>query len=169
MAGHSYSTTRHGDDMIRMTGLKEIDRVIKQLPHQLTHPILQQIHAEALKPFVTAAYFAAPLDSGRTAKSIGTIKPARKRVDVVGTVISGPRRSRRYKGHYAHWIEFGTKERELDGKGKYRKGTKRGAMPRQPFVEPSWNRTNKQVEEGIRLATGRVIYRFMRRTIKQYG
>lgn|SRR5690606_4199895 len=149
--------------MIRMTGLKEIDRVIKQLPHQLTHPILQQIHAEALKPFVTAAYFAAPLDSGRTAKSIGTIKPARKRVDVVGTVISGPRRGRRYGGHVAHLSEFGTVKRAT------KKGANRGVMKRKPFVEPSWNRTRRQVEEGIRLATGRVIYRFMRRTIKQYG
>lgn len=149
--------------MIRMTGLKEIDRVIKQLPHQLTHPILQQIHAEALKPFVTAAYFAAPLDSGRTAKSIGTIKPARKRVDVVGTVISGPRRGRRYGGHVAHLSEFGTVKRAT------KKGANRGAMKRKPFVEPSWNRTRRQVEERISLATGRVIYRFMRRTIKQYG
>src|SRR5690606_42134791 len=101
MAGHSYSTTRHGDDMIRMTGFEEIDRVIKQLPHQLTHPILQQIHAEALKPFEAAAYFAAPLDSGRPAKSIGTIKPARKRVDVAGTVVAGPSRSRRSEGQHA--------------------------------------------------------------------
>lgn len=155
--------------MIRMTGLKEIDMVTKQLPHQLTHPILQQIHAEALKPFVTAAYFAAPLDSGRTAKSIGTIKPARKRVDVVGTVISGPRRGKRYGGHVAHLSEFGTVKRSTKGKGKYRAGANRGAMQRKPFVEPSWNRTNKQVEERISLATGRVIYRFMRRTIKQYG
>lgn len=147
--------------MIKMTGFAEIDRVIKQLPHQLTHPLLQQIHYRAVQPYVKAAYFAAPLRTGRTAESIGVIRRARSR-GTLGLIEAGPRRGGRYKGHYAHFSEFGTKKREY-------KGANRGRMPRKPFLEPAWDRTSQQVLGGIREATGRVIYNFMRRTIKKYG
>lgn len=155
--------------MIKMTGFKEIDTVIKQLPHQLNHTILQQIHARAVQPYIKAAYFAAPLKTGGTAESIGVIRPGVSRAGSVGLIIAGPRRSGRYKGRLAHLIEFGTKQRRLKGRGQYRSGTNRGTMPRRPFLRPSWDRTQNQVLEGIRIATGQVVYNFMRRTIKRYG
>ena len=155
--------------MIKMTGFKEIDTVIKQLPHQLNHTILQQIHARAVRPYIKAAYFAAPLKTGGTAESIGVIRPGVRRAGSVGLIIAGPRRSRRYKGHLAHLVEFGTKQRRLRGRGQYRSGANRGTMPRRPFLRPSWDRTQNRVLEGIRVATGQVIYNFIRRTIKRYG
>lgn len=148
--------------MIKLVGFKEIDDVIRKLPAQLTHPIMQQIHFQALKPFVSAAYYAAPLLSGRTAKSIGTIKPGIKRAGTIGLVISGPRRGR-FGGNVAHLNEFGTKMRAN------RRGANRGRMTARPFVAPSWERTKGQVQKGIRVATGKVILNFMRRTIKKYG
>jgi hypothetical protein len=148
--------------MIKLVGIKEIDEVIKKLPSQLDHKLLQSIHAEALKPFVRAAYFQAPLKSGRTAESIGTIKPGIKRSGSIGLVISGPRRGR-FGGNVAHLSEFGTKQRRNS------RGANRGSMPRRPFIQPSWERTRTQVEANIATATGRVIYNFMKRTIKKYG
>lgn len=154
--------------MIKMTGFTEIDKVIRQLPHQLNHTILQQIHARAVRPYIKAAYFAAPLKSGKTAESIGVIRPGRNRAGSVGLIIAGPRRGR-FGGNVAHLAEFGTKQRRLIGRGQYRSGTNRGTMPRRPFLRPSWDRTQNQVLEGIRVATGQVVYNFMKRTIKRYG
>lgn len=148
--------------MIKMTGFTEIDKVIKQLPHQLNHTILQQIHARAVQPYVKAAYFAAPLKSGKTAKSIGVIRPSRRISGEVGLIIAGPRRGR-FGGNVAHLSEFGTKRRITRNKAN------RGVMPRRPFLGPAWDRTNRQVLEGIKVATGRVILNFMRRTIKRHG
>lgn len=147
--------------MIKMTGFAEIDRVIKQLPHQLTHTLMQQIHARAVQPYVKAVYFSAPLRTGRLAQSIGVVRPGRTRA-TLGAVIAGPRRSRRYKGQHAHLVEFGTARRSY-------KGANRGRMPARPFLRPSWERTKDQVVDGIRVATGQVVYNFMRRTIKRYG
>lgn len=148
--------------MISMTGYKEIDEVIKKLPSQLTHPILQSIHSKAVQPYVRAAYFAAPLLTGKTADSIGVVKPNIRRAGSIGAVGAGPRRGR-FGGHVAHLSEFGTKPR------KTKSGANRGVMPRKPFLAPAWDRTQNQVREGIKVATGQVIYSFMKRTIKRYG
>jgi hypothetical protein len=148
--------------MIKMTGFVEIDRIIKQLPTQLNHTLIQQINTRALKPYVTAAYFAAPLLSGRTAKSIGVIKPGIKRAGSIGLVIAGPRRGR-FGGNVAHFSELGTRQRRT------KSGANRGRMPRKPFLEPAWNRTKDQVLENVRVATGQVVFNFMKRTIKKFG
>jgi hypothetical protein len=42
-------------------------------------------------------------------------------------------------------------------------------MPRKPFLEPAWNRTKDQVLENVRVATGQVVFNFMKRTIKKFG
>jgi hypothetical protein len=152
--------------MIKMTGFVEIDRIIKQLPAQLNHTLIQQINTRALKPYVTAAYFAAPLLSGRTAKSIGVTKPGIKRAGSIGLVIAGPRRGR-FGGNVAHFSEFGTGDRSSRSKTGH--AADRGRMPRKPFLEPAWNRTKDQVMENVRVATGQVVYNFMKRTIKQFG
>lgn len=148
--------------MIVMKGYDGLLKTIRGLPLQISHPLLQSINYDALKPFVRAAYFAAPLLSGRTAASVGTIKPGIKRAKEIGLVISGPRRGR-FGGNVAHLNEFGTKDRYA------KSGGYRGRMKKKPFIAPSWEQTKGQVLENIRLNTGKIISNYMKRTLKQYG
>src|SRR5690606_40334487 len=76
--------------------------------------------------------------------------------------ISGPRRSRRYKGQHAHLVEFGTALRSY-------KGANRGRMPARPFLRPSWERTKDKVVDGIRVATGQVVYKIGRASCRGRG
>jgi hypothetical protein len=151
---------------VRVTGVKEIDKVLKGMPKQLTHKVLQTAHAAAGKHTVNAAKLLAPEGpTGRLIDSIGVVKTPIGRANSLGEIHIGPRRGR-YKGFAAHLVEYGTVNRKLKGRGKYRKGTKRGRMPRRPFMDPAWNRTKDTVRGSINQEVGRVLYNFMRRTIK---
>jgi hypothetical protein len=151
---------------VRVTGVKEIDRVLKLMPKQLTHKVLQTAHAAAGKHTVNAAKLLAPEGpTGRLIDSIGVVKSPIGRANSLGEIYIGPRRGR-YKGFAAHLVEYGTVNRRLKGWGKYRRGTKRGRMPARPFMDPAWNRTKGRVIGSINQEVGRVLINFMRRTIK---
>ena len=104
--------------------------------------------------------------TGNLVDSIGAVKIPLRRANFIGEVHVGPRRGRRYRGHHAHLVEFGTKLRKLKGKGKYPAGTKRGVMPAKPFVRPAMQQTKDIVLARIQNSTAKKLVAKMRRELK---
>jgi len=148
------------DVKLRLTGAKEIDAVLKGLPLQLNHKVLQQAHASAAKTTVDTAKLTAPEGpTGNLVDSIGVYKEPFAKATELGLIQVGPRRGR-YKGNVGHLVEYGTKQRSL------KNGANRGTMPAKPFMEPSWERTKDRVVDSINEMIGKTLLRFMKRTIK---
>jgi HK97 gp10 family phage protein len=146
---------------ISLTGAKEIDKVLLGLPAQLSHPILQAAHAAAAKPLIEKEKLLAPEGpNGDLVDSIGAVKTPFAKATVVGEVIVGPRRSRRYKGHHGHLVEFGTRPR------KTQKGANRGTMTKKPFASPAFKITQPVVINRISTEVGRKLYAYMKRVIR---
>lgn len=149
--------------MIRLTGAREIDQVLRGLPLQVTDKVLQNSFSDAAKPLVQSAKSLAP--KGETlnlTESIGVTKePAKTLVNrAVGQIQVGPRRKGKYKGFAGHLNEFGTTVRET------KSGANRGRMTPHPFMEPAFNQTSGVVESRINDSIGRKLLGFIRRTIK---
>lgn len=145
---------------IAVTGLKEIDDVLRGLPLQLEHRVLQAGFADAAKLIVNKAKLLAPEGpTGGLVDSIGVVKPGFTAAEGIGEVHVGPRRGK-FKGHHAHLVETGTVKRN-------KTGPNRGTMPAHPFMGPAFEQTNTAVLETVRLSIGRKLYAFMRRTIKK--
>lgn len=151
-----------------ITGLKEIDQVLKGLPAQLQDKVLQAAGQAAAFPLVAAAHRLAPVGRrGHLADSIGVQKSGfsmdssmRREVGAIGV---GPRRGR-FKGNHAHLVEYGTKKRSSVSKNGKR--INRGVMPAKPFMEPAFEQTKDQVLGLYNQQVGRVLYNYMKRTIK---
>lgn len=140
---------------ISVTGLKEIDEVVKGLPLQLQDRVLKTAHADAAKVGVDAAKLMAP--KGKTmnlVNSIGIERVSLKRTNEVGLVQYGPRKRGGFKGFHGHFIEYGKTNRD---------GSK--TKP-DPFMEPSFNQTKSEIESRIAESLGKKLNGFMKRTIK---
>jgi HK97 gp10 family phage protein len=147
--------------MISVTGVKEIDKVLSELPKQMTHTILGAAHAAAAKPLVERAKGLAPEGpTGRLVDSIGVTKTNIKKADKLGEVRVGPRRKGGFKGFAGHLVEYGTKPR------RNRKGARRGFMRPEPFMKPAFNLTKGIIEKDIATQIGKVMVRTMRRYLK---
>lgn len=145
-----------------VTGVREIDAVLRGLPLQLSHQILGQAHAAAAKPLIEREKLLAPEGpTGNLIDSIGAIKTPIKKATAVGEVTVGPRRTRQYRGHHGHLVEFGTRPR------KTRKGVYRGVMQKKPFAAPAFQQTQPVVIKNISTELARKLHSFMRRTIKR--
>lgn len=146
---------------IRVTGFKEIDNVLKGLPKQLSHKVLQAAHMAAAKPLIEAEKLGAPEGpTGNLVDSIGAVKTSMGRAQSLGEIQVGPRRGGRFKGHAGHLVEDGTKQRTN------RRGANRGKMPARPFALPAFEKTKNVVLSMINTEIGRKLYAFMKRTIK---
>jgi HK97 gp10 family phage protein len=148
---------------ISVSGVKEIDRVLKGLPRQLQDRVLAAAHRDAAKPLVNAMKAGAPKGSGTIAKNIGTSKVPKRSAAVLGETDVGPKK----RGYVARFVERGTKARVLKGKGKYPRGTGRGKINAKPFLEPAFNATKEAVINGISESVGKKLLSFMKRTIKK--
>lgn len=149
--------------MIRLTGAKEIDQVLRGLPLQLTDKVLQNSFSDAAKPLVQAAQSLAPKGvTNNLTESIGVEKePAKTLVNrAVGQIQVGPRRKGKYKGYIGQIKEFGTGVRET------KSGANRGVDIGKKFMEPAFNQTSGQVEIRINDSIGRKLSAFMKRIIK---
>jgi len=145
-----------------LTGHHDVDKVLRGLPLQINHRLLQTAHASAARVLVRAEKLSAPEGpTGNLIDSIGVIKTPFARSGALGEINVGPRRGR-YKGYAAHLVEYGT------GPRKY-KGANRGVMPKRPFALPSWIKTKGRVQSSISEHLSRALLRFMRRTIKRHG
>lgn len=148
--------------MIRLTGDKEIDLVLKGLPLLLSDRVLSNSFSDAAKPMVEAIKSFTPTgETDNLINSIGIVKE-RNIVDgkAIGQIQIGPRRKGRYKGHIGHIIEYGTVNR------KTKSGANRGAVKANPFMEKGLDQTKDQVLGRINNSIGNKLYQFMRRTIK---
>jgi hypothetical protein len=141
------------DVKVKFVGVKEIDSVLKGLPRQINHKLLQSAHVQASKILVDKAKLLAPEGkNGDLIDSIGTMKESVRKASELGMTKTGPRRRKgRYKGHTAHIVEYGRSGRRM-------KVTK--------FMEPAWVATRNQVTASINGFLGKALYNFMRRTIK---
>lgn len=147
---------------ISWTGVKEIDKALQMMPKELNHATLGSAHLAAGKPVIEKAKLLAPEGpEGNLVDSIGGIKTPMKHAGSVGEVSIGPRRTRTYRGHHGHLVEFGTRPR------KNKKGANRGVMPAKPFMEPAFQSTKAKVIENIRVEIGKKVYATMRRYIKR--
>jgi len=131
---------------ISVTGVNELDTVLRQMTGKLTHTVVGAAHAAAAKPLVEKAKLLAPEGpNGYLVDSIGTVKISQKKANEVGEVEAGPRRRAPYKGYHGHLVERGTVKRQTDD------GANRGVMPKHPFMAPAFEATKGQVESGIRV------------------
>ena len=145
-----------------VTGAREIDMVLKQMPKQLTHQVLGTAHAAAAKPLITKAKLTAPEGpTGNLIDSIGAVKTPMKTAGAVGEVSVGPRRRRPYKGHHGHLIEYGFRTR-YKGAGKGQKTFVQG----KPFMKPSFEVAKNAVINNIAVEIGKKLYATMRRYLK---
>jgi HK97 gp10 family phage protein len=138
-----------------LTGKKEIDAVLKQLPQEVSNRALQQVNEKAAIPLVNAAHLLAPVGkTGNLAESIGTVKPSVKSVSIVGEVNVGPRRGGKYKGYHAHLVEYPKTNRD---------GSK--SRPK-PFMQPAFQRTKEEVLSRINSILGSNMLKRMQRLLK---
>lgn len=144
---------------IAITGIKELDNVLKMMPRALDDKFMTQVNTERAKVLVQKMKLTAPEGpTGNLVDSIGTVK--KRKAQELGTVWTGPRRKGGYKGFAGHLLEFGTKQR------KNRKGANRGVMHKKPFAKPSFDATKGQIEGGIAESVAKVLVRTMRRYLK---
>lgn len=148
------------DVSIKVTGVKEIDKVLKGLPLQLNNKILQSAHFQAVKPLIEKAKLLAPEGpTGNLVDSIGAVRQPLRKATALGEVNVGPRRGR-YKGHHAHLIEYGTRPR------RNKAGANRGRVKADPFMEPAVEQTKDKVLSLVNVSIGKVLNSFMKRTLK---
>jgi hypothetical protein len=146
---------------ISISGIKEIDQVLRGLPQQLTHQILGTAHADAAKPLISLASQKAPFRTGNLSRSIGAKKSNLKKVGILGLVQVGPLRGGNKKGYHGHLIEYGHR--------LVKRGRQIGYVIGKPFMEPSFNQTKNQIESNIAESLGKIVLRYMNRVIKKYA
>lgn len=149
--------------MIRLTGVKEIDAVLKGLPKEVNNKLLTTAHTNAAKHTVTKAKLLAPEGpTGNLVDSIGTQATGIKSQRALGETHTGPRRGRGkgQRGFAGHLVEYGTKTR------KTKRGANRGKMTAKPFMAPAWESTKGKVEGSINEELGKALLKFMRKTLK---
>lgn len=144
---------------IAITGLKELDNVLRMMPRALDNKFITQVNTEKAKPLVQRMKLTAPEGpTGNLVDSIGVVKMGRRSGEL-GTVWVGARRGR-YKGNHGHLVEFGTKSR------RNKRGANRGVMPKKPYAKPSFIATAPQIEAGQTVAIAKVLVKTMRRYLK---
>jgi len=145
-----------------VTGVKELDDCLKQLPLAVSHKILSAANVASAKPLVEKEKLLAPEGpTGNLVDSIGAVAQSLSKVNSVGEVRVGPRRRGRYKGFAGHLVEFGTKQRST------KKGANRGVMPKKPFAAPAFQQTKGQIELLITTNIAKSIVRTMKRTLRK--
>lgn len=147
---------------ISLTGIEEIDQVLRGLPKQVTHQILTAGHADAAKPLITAAQVKVRKKTGDLAASIGVKKTNLKKTGAIGLVQVGPLRGGNKNGYHGHLIEFGHKI-------VTRSGRQVGYSRKFPFMEPSFNATKGLIEQGIKVFIAKRLIAYMKRIIKKYA
>lgn len=147
---------------ISVTGIVEIDAILKGLPNQINHRIMGSAHLEAAKPLIDVASNIVRVKTGNLKQSIGGIKLSQRKTNEIGMVHVGPRRKKgRYLGNHGHLLEYGHVIK--------RGGQTYGRVKPYPFMRPAFEQTKNQVETNIVQSVQKKLMNFMRRTIKNTG
>lgn len=146
--------------MIRYTGYKEIDNVLKHLPDAVQDSVVGSANMRAAKVSVEKEKLLAPEGpTGNLVDSIGAVRRGKKG-NVIGEVWVGPRRKGRYKGFAGHLVEFGTRKRRT------KKGANRGVMPMKKYAKPAWEATKGSMEGIIKTELSKSVVRTMKKYLK---
>lgn len=70
------------------------------------------------------------------------------------------------KSYYVKWLEKGTRNRQLKGKGKYRSGVNRGRIGARPFIRPSFERSVPRVIDYLNNNIAQIAKRALTRRLK---
>lgn len=149
--------------MIKATGDKEIDAVLRGLPLLLSDRLLSNSFTDAAKPMVEAIKRFTPTgETDNLINSIGIVKE-RNIIDgkALGQIQIGPRRKGKYKGWHGHLLEYGHKSRKKEG------GKGKDFVPAHPFMEPGSDQTREVVLARINTSIGTKVTQFIKRTVKQ--
>ena len=97
------------DFNIKLTGSKNLDRLLDALPDQMSKRVLRGSLLKSAKPIPRAAKRKVPVRTGDLKKSLAAVKAGRKeeRKGEIKVLI-GARRGKRFRGFHAHLVEFGT-------------------------------------------------------------
>lgn len=156
--------------MVRFTGVKDIDKVLKGMPKVLTDRVLKNAHASAARKTVLrrAKQLVPKGDTLNLHDSLGIQRIPFKKQFELGTIQIGPRRFKPFQGHAGHLVEYGTKRRfqRTFRKRKLRIPKFTGYMKKRPFMRPAFDQANAKLKEAIRDDTGKKLLQFMRRTLK---
>ena len=167
---------------ISMTGVKELDTLLTNLPKQLTDKVLIGSAKHAAGPMIKAMKSAAP--SAKSAKSIGSAKmrpKSKERIRVLAGVRTRANVGRRQKhdGFYLVFVEGGVEERRpkkqggvlrLKGKdGEVIFARSARAIPARPFGAKIVNAHRSKIPARFAQSTATILHRYMKRTIKKHG
>lgn len=147
---------------LSVTGIQQVDDILKGLPNQVNHRILGAAHLDAAKPLINLASNIVRVRTGKLKNSIGGIRISQRKSNEVGMVHIGPRRKKGvYFGFHGHLLEYGhvlKRKRKIVGRVKP-----------YPFMQPAFNNTKNQVESNIVTSIQKKLMSFMKRTIKNTG
>jgi HK97 gp10 family phage protein len=135
---------------VKITGEKELDRILSNLPKAFTDKVLVSAFKKAADPVVKAAKARVPVGNkphmrysggrvvatyypGNLQKSIGAMQVKDKKGNKA--VLVKPRRGAKWKndGYYAHLVEFGTSN-----------------SPAQPYMRPAFDSTKALVNATVK-------------------
>lgn len=131
-----------------LTGYQEIDQVLANLPSQLSRQVMQASFKDGAKPLLEEAKRLVPVHEGDLLDSLGIVSGKKEGVEDVAVYV-GPRYDKRH-GFLGAFIEYGTSKKAA-----------------RPFMRPAYDKTILDVKEYIRQSLGKVLLRYMRRTIKK--
>jgi len=156
--------------VVVVTGWKEVDDLLKQMPLALNHRVIGAANVAASKPLVERAKQLAP--KGKTknlVNSIGAVKLPMSKVSVVGTVHVRPRVKGGYKGRHGHLVEGGVFNRPPGGWYARYPNAHPTNQPAQPFMGPAFRQTETQVVGEINNQIAIKLRDLMKRTLKKRG
>lgn len=119
---------------VRVSGLKELDEALSQLPKATAKAVLRRIGIRALAPVIATAKTLVPVDDGDLRDSLKvTTKLSRRQQSIQNKALAQGKASvQLFAGAsalpHAHLVEFGT-----------------SAMAAQPFMRPAWDQQKSAV------------------------
>jgi HK97 gp10 family phage protein len=146
------------DQLATFKGIEEINQVFDALGKRIGGKYLKGVLTKAAKPLVAAAKrHSSHADvTGETTKSIGVVQV--RASEKAATIKVGPRRSKPYKGHTAHFQEYGTAPHTITAKpGKFLnvnghpvKSVQHPGQAAAPFMRPAVDEQLPAVLEEIK-------------------
>lgn len=147
---------------LKLIGDDKVRNLLKGLDNKLNKKIIEGTFRKAARPLVRRAKSMAPVgQTGNLRKSIGVFvsRSSDRRSNLKAGLWVGPRTRGKYQGYHAHFIEFGTAQRQGPPNQKVIfknrgvtvviKKRDRGRMKPNPFMVPAYNQTRGEVQQGI--------------------
>lgn len=147
---------------LKLTGFREMDLVLRQLPTATAKRVADRAMKKALAPVASAANGMLPkgmppviVDKRLNKSQAGKFR-AEQSDEVRVMFVGSPSPA-------AHLEEFGT------GPRQHKSGKSTGMMRARPFMRPAWDRTRDQVLELLGVELGREIEKAVGRLARKAG